>query len=374
MDELSSSALIKVIGLLVLDAVLLLPLLYRNSAFRMGARNWVLLAAFLVMVLHYLIVGDSVSLQNTFILIFGFGLIGLAFIVFNVLPVDQALSGFLIFLRVFAAGFVLVNVFALVTLRGDAFVDGNFTGVTANANMLGAYVAILCVPPLVDARAASKGFLKTGVGVLLLLALAEIFLSRSRAAILVLLAMSLYLLYVSGSLKRIERVAIAMILVVGVASALVVIGTKYEGATAFSTRGVLILQRLEAISERPFVGWGFNSDVFSDRNPDQLFPAMEKGNTVLQFLEEFGIPLGSLLIFLVAVGLVRSLSILRRKGSTRLVAAILVGAAVHLTFETWLLNFFSVLSIAFWMLVMLCNAIPSHVDDGVAQDVAGVPP
>lgn len=371
MNELGGSAILKVAGLLSLDLLLLLPLLYRNSGLRVGRSNWVLAGVFAVIVAHYLLVGTSYSLQNNLILAFGFGLLGLGVILLSVLPVDRTISGLIMMMELFASAFVLANLVALLLVGGEAFVDGNFVGVTANANMLGGYAAILCVPPLIGACVNHGGMRKALSMAMLVLALTIVILSRSRAAILVVFAEAAYLLYYSKAVRSGTRLLLVTGIGIAAVLSLLVIGAKYSDATAFSTRGVLILQRFEAISERPWSGWGFNSDVFSDRNPEQLFPAMEKGNTLLQLLEEFGIPLGAIITLLIALGLARSLSIYRRSKVTRVAGAMLVGAAVHLTFETWLLNFFSVLSLVFWLLLMLANGVPRFVVTAVPRP-AGV--
>ena len=46
----------------------------------------------------------------------------------------------------------------------------------------------------------------------------------------------------------------------------------------------------------------------------------------------------------------------------RALAAVLIGSSIHLMFETWLFNFFAILSVLFWLTVILANcAVPSQV-------------
>lgn len=352
------SSTIKIWALIAADMLLLFPLIHRRRGLRVSRANWYLLGVYLVIVAHYALVGYSITGPTNSILIFGAALFLLCLIISNGIGMDMALRALSLLLATLSLLFVVGNFAALITQGRALFQDGNFMGLTDNANMLGGYLSILCIPPLLQRTDARTPLIRVSVFILLSLALFLIALTRSRAAFLALFAIVLHFVISRDDIRKPQKAVALLMTSMLVAAALIWIGSKYQDTEMFSTRTVLLLQRVEAIGERPWIGWGFNSDVFSDQNPQVLFPPMEKGNTVLAILEEQGIPLGTLLIFAMGFQLWRTVKVLNKKPERRMFAGIVVGSCVHLSFETWMFNFFSVLSILFWMCVLLTNGEP----------------
>ncbi|MBT6307084.1 MAG: hypothetical protein HOJ18_12765, partial [Rhodospirillaceae bacterium] len=57
--------------------------------------------------------------------------------------------------------------------------------------------------------------------------------------------------------------------------------------------------RIDGIKEKPLLGWGFQVNSAKDKfQGPHIFNELEKGNTPLALLEEFGIPFGMLIIIL----------------------------------------------------------------------------
>lgn len=356
---LAQGNLVKVVALLAMFLVLILLLVQGRRGLSLTRGNAAIGFGFLVVLAHYLFVGTSVTGDNTLILGFGveLGVFGLG--LGRLYAPERVLASLSSLMLVFAVGFIAVNLAVLGLLRGEAFVEGNFLGVSANPNMLGGYVAIVCVPPVLMRIPGASASSKVWLGLALLLLLFLLMLSRSRASLIVVAAVLLYFGVTLQHVSRRNKMVLMAIVLALSASALLVIGRKYEGTELFSTRSVLLLQRVEAIYERPALGWGFNSDVFSDRNPKDVFPPMEKGNTVLQVFEEFGVPLGILLLAGLGRIILRSVRSLGESRDGRVLAAVLVGSSIHLMFETWLFNFFAILSVLFWLTVILANCAVS---------------
>jgi len=180
-----------------------------------------------------------------------------------------------------------------------------------------------------------------------------IVLTRSRAALLVVCAASIYLVLTTSHLRRNGKLLLLALIFAGTAGAALQASDKYGDADLLSTRSILVFQRITAISERPWLGWGFNADVYSYYDESNVFPAMEKGNTVLQCFEEFGVPLGSFIVVGLYYLIWRAAMVLRRQPDGLAFSALLIGSGVHLMFETWLFNFPALLSIFFWLALLI---------------------
>lgn len=350
------AAVVKTAALCLLGVACLLRSVLLERRWQLHWSWYGVVVLYAAVVFHYLWVGYSVSSDTNVILAFGAALIAFAGPFRDAAEHWDSAARAPAPLGVAAGAFVASNLAVLVLRGEDAFLDGSLAGVTANPNMLGAYLVILCFPLLVDLATAPLGrSLKALAWSTLAVCVWLVFLTRSRAALLALLAASLVWLvrWARGSLQR----KLGLVAAGGGASALVlaIAGAKYEDVDLFGTRTILLLQRLMAISERPWLGWGFNSSVYTAFDESNVFPSMEKGNTILQALEEFGIPLGSVVVAGVAWLAWRAVSTLGRTRRGTPFAGALVAGAVHLMFETWLFNFPSVLSTYFWTILLTVN-------------------
>ncbi len=358
------------IGLLsLLTAVCFLRANSKLTPFQIS-RGWLaVFLTFAVLLIHYVYIGDSVTSATNEILLCGAILLALSACAANAFSPQALMRGAIAMYSVPMLLFVLVNLIPALTGQEDAFIDGNYAGTTANANMLGAYLA-LCGFPLflhgavVHHNRTLRGLFWGALGACCVL----IWLTRSRAALLVVGVCAVFLVLTSPRLRRSRKLMFIAVIVGTAAVATIQAGDKYGEAELLSTRGILILQRVAAITERPGLGWGFNSDVYNYYDDSNIFPAMEKGNTVLQAFEEFGVPLGLFVVLgLYALVLKVSLKLRKEPGGLAFSAA-LVGCATHLMFETWLFNFPALLSIYFWTMLL----VAAHTQDRARTASAAV--
>jgi O-antigen ligase len=309
---------------------------------------------FIIIAVHYLIVGYSIAAANTFALLNGLALLAVA------ATGSSALSpeAFLTFLRRLAIILTYPMLLYLLALHlgGQGYDEvGNFIGFTENSNMMGGYLALFMFPAvaqnfLMAPRLRAKIIPLLASMVLLFL----IYSTASRAALLSIICGLAFVSFFSKALPR----RIRLLIILGVLASPLFLTTfiqKYEDLSIFSSRLFLYILRFEAISSSPWVGWGLAADVNNTYNEHNIFPPQEKGNTILQLMEEFGIPLGTLFtlaITLVIVSTGRRLSKLR---SMVWVPLFLVAAWVHSMFETWMFNFHSLLAIFFWLTLIVAT-------------------
>lgn len=309
---------------------------------------------YVVIVIHYLYVGDSITDETNVILVCGAALLALSLGASHAFGLHYVLKHAMRLFPIGAAIFLLLNLPPALTGSEEALIDGNFVGTTSNANMLGGYLSLLCFPLLLHgARKFQHRRLRLVCWLLLLTCIYLILLTRSRAAMLVVCVASIFLVLTSVNLQRLRKVIIIAVIFAGTVGAAWYASGKYGDAELLSTRNILLLQRITAISERPWLGWGFNADVYNYYDESNVFPAMEKGNTVLQCLEEFGMPFGSFIIVGIYFLIWRAATVLRRLSHGLAFSAGLVGCAMHLMLETWLFNFTALLAIYFWMVLLL---------------------
>jgi hypothetical protein len=317
--------------------------------------SWLAVAyTYIAIVIHYFYVGYSITDDTNVILGWGAALLALSLCASNAFSLHSLLKFATLLFGIGALGFLLLNLPPALTGSEDALIDGNYVGTTANANMLGGYLSLLCFPLLLHgARKFQRRQLRLVCWMLLLGCSYLILLTRSRASLLVVCVASIFLVLTSEHLERRRKFLILAIIFAGTAAATWYASAKYGEAELLSTRSILLLLRVTAILERPWLGWGFNADVYNYYDDSNVFPAMEKGNTVLQCLEEFGIPFGTFIVLGLCFLIWRAATMLRRQPHGMPFSAALVGCATHLTLETWLFNFQALLAIYFWLVLLI---------------------
>lgn len=309
---------------------------------------------YVAIVIHYFYVGDSITYDTNVILVYGAVLLVLSLSAGNAFSLSQLLKLATLMFGIGALGLLLLNLPPALTGSEDVLIDGNYVGTTANANMLGGYLSLICFPLLLHgARKLHSRQLRLACWLLLVTCCYLILLTRSRAALLVICVVSIFLVVTTRHVRRRGKLLILIVILAGTAAAAWQASNKYGEAELLSTRSILLFQRVTAISERPLLGWGFNADVYNYYDESNVFPAMEKGNTVLQCLEEFGIPFGSFIILGLYFLIWRAAMVLRRQAHGLAFSGAMVGSAMHLMLETWLFNFPALLAIYFWLILLL---------------------
>ena len=305
---------------------------------------------------HYLYIGTSITSSTNEILICGAALLAFVACADNALDLASLIKHAVRLFSVIATVFLLINLQLALTGSEAAFIDGNYVGITANSNMLGGYLALCCFPLFLQcAVTLDSQRLRFFSWVLLVVCCYLILLSRSRAALLAICASSIFVLMTTQRLRRGGKVLFLFAVVAATLTAFMQASEKYGEVELLSTRSILLFQRVTAISERPWLGWGFNSSVYNYYDESNIFPAMEKGNTILQVFEEFGIPFGSVVIIGLFYLIWQAAKTLRQWRYGLAFSATLIGSAVHLMFETWLFNFPALLSIYFWIILLVAG-------------------
>lgn len=343
------------IGMLCLFS--LLCWLSANTRFTVPtvSTSWLAIVfTYFAIVIHYLYISDSITSRTNTILVWGAALLVLSLSASSALGLSRLLKHATALFGIGALIFVLVNLLPALTGNENASIDGNYVGTTANANMLGGYLALYCFPLLFHGATKFRNSqLRLASWLLLGACCYLIVLTRSRAALLVICIASIFLVLTTEHLRRSAKLFLLAVIFTGTTFATLQVSKKYGEAELLSTRTILLFQRVTAISERPWMGWGFNAEVYNYYDESNVFPAMEKGNTVLQSLEEFGIPFGTFIVVGLYCLIWRAAMKLRRQPHGFAFSGTLVGCSVHLMFETWLFNFSSLLSIYFWLILLL---------------------
>lgn len=346
--------IVKIIVLFFIGIAFFAITIFRPHGISITNRFLAIFTSFILIILHYIFFGTSDSIETNEQLVSGFAVIMLSFWVSNALREWSLFTRPINFMLMLSVIFVYINLPLSILDNSESFVEGNYTGITSNANILGGYLAICCMPLLLYGLLQSsdqRG--RTFYIITMVICLYIIIITRSRGAILSVSAASVFMVLTTERLKYSTKfIFTSFISLVSIAGFIQASG-KYADLDLSATRDPLLNQRITAITERPWTGWGFNSDVYSFYYQENAFPAMEKGNTILQIFEEFGLPFGTIIsagivyLFLSTAWRVRQIPIGIAFAST------LVGSLAHLMFETWLFNFQSFLSIYVWIMLLL---------------------
>lgn len=258
---------------------------------------------------------------------------------------------------------VIINDFILLIFGKSStfYVEGNFIGLSSNANTFGLLISVFLLPAVLSFLINIKRL--NGRVILLFLysfnLIYIMFETRSRAALgvfVVLLFTSILIKY----RKKSSRILIGGIFTLALIPAAFLLQdsllNKYENNSKsensiFSTRMVLWIHRIEGIQEKPLLGWGYQVNSAKDKfYGAHIFNELEKGNTPLAILEEFGTPLGMAIIFLLYSFAIR---ILKLSIEYSIVPLIIIGALAHSMFETWLFNFNGYFTWILWVMIFL---------------------
>ncbi len=310
-----------------------------------------------MIIIHYLIVDYSVNLENTIKLATWLALlvsISLLCPAYGSEICLRKLSTWISYAAIIILGFSL----ALAT-TGRAFAESAFLGFTDNPNIMGAYLALIVAPAISFKYNSSKKVLgKTTFGLLFIICIILIYMTKSRAA---LFALSISIVYVVYTLKTVSTLKKIFLFFPILCSpfALSSFFMKYSDGAIFFSREYLMKLRLENIADRPYFGWGFGAAVNNTFDKFHIFPAAEKGNTVLQFFEEFGIIFGSFLLVFLLILIVKTIQKLTNSYCRPDLSIFLLACCAHSMMETWLLNFNSILSLYFWTVLFFACTLKS---------------
>lgn len=260
--------------------------------------------------------------------------------------------------------YVVLGLVYFLFFPQQSYEEGNFRGFTSNSNYYALFLSVFFWPFLCInfIKANKRSYKKWAFLFLMVLCLFLILESRSRTSLIVTILISALLFSklilrwdLFNSLGRILRTTcLAAVLVILVYTndfftnkyAYEVI--NFDGL--FSTRTILIEYRLQGISERPLLGWGYSINSMEGRmEAPWIFNNYEKGTTILALIEEFGIFLG---IFFFSILLWFGIIAFRVLLFSPLTSSVIIGSLIHSTFETWLFNFNSFYCWLFWIAII----------------------
>lgn len=239
--------------------------------------------------------------------------------------------------------------------------DSNFHGIIQNSNTLALYLAVFISPYLFHELFINS---KTKfIFIIKFTLIIDVFflllITHSRTSIVVFLIIGIY--YFLFNNPRLKSKLIGIVILLFIISTTLFLTSnninKYlyknnNTQTLTSTRDLLWIARLKAINEKPYFGWGYQVNEYNYVDKYNQFNKLEKGNTLLAIIEEFGIIFG--IIFIIILNYLFYQVYLKLKYIHELsyVTVTLIAVLFHSLLETWLFNFNGLLAIFFWMIII----------------------
>ncbi|MFD1579896.1 O-antigen ligase family protein [Ramlibacter ginsenosidimutans] len=316
-------------------------------------------------------IDPSISLERAFLNI---AAVGVLWVFSKCASAEDQLRVILAFSAACIIVVILASLPAYVGQPASAYFQGNFRGYFSNSNSLAHYAAF--ATPLCCAGLLQRSRRIRGVALLTLVYLVYVLLdSRSRAAFAAVLLSSLIVFF--GSRRRVITPMNLLILAPGIAFALYVFvqfaTNKYEGVDTVGTRLYLWQIHLDAITQRPQLGWGIGINPVDFKlytAPGYNYLAdTEKGSSYISLPEELGLWFAIPFFLILLPQLAQRLYAAYVHGhkyanaAMRLVpAGLVLGSLVHASFESWLFSFGNPLAFSFWMscIYLASHATPSR--------------
>tara|TARA_Y100001935_G_scaffold255665_1_gene271053 strand:+ start:6660 stop:7778 length:1119 start_codon:yes stop_codon:yes gene_type:complete len=273
--------------------------------------------------------------------------------------IQSAIKLFFIFLSIITI--LPSNILLLLGQRENFTVDGNFKSIFANANMFAMYLSIFVYPYILYLDKFFKSFLWgkyfyyfLNFNIFYLILISG---SRINLGLFIIASIFFYLNdpkkgFQSQSLpKAISILSLSAITLFVFFNEFLISFIFKNQLSIFTTRIPLWLSRINAISEKPFFGWGYNVNEFYFYNKYTVFNELEKGSTILAMIEEFGIFLGILLIIIFILVLYNGFKQYSKIPHSQYLGLVLLLVPFHLLVETWILNFNSLFALFIWFLI-----------------------
>ena len=119
---------------------------FSKGVFKVTKTSFLILFLYVLIVIHYLLVGLSLDSENSLNLLFGCILFLALTLMGNVIDSSILFYWMKRILLGTSIIYVIVNFVAYVFFKDRLTNDGNFLGVADNPNMLGSYVSVVGVP------------------------------------------------------------------------------------------------------------------------------------------------------------------------------------------------------------------------------------
>lgn len=273
--------------------------------------------------------------------------------------IQSAIKLFFMFLSIITI--LPSNILLLLGQRENFTVDGNFKSIFSNANMFAMYLSIFVYPYILYLDKFFKRFLwgKYFYYFLNFNIFYLILISGSRINLVLFIIASIFF-YLNDEKKGFQFQSLPKIISIFSLSGIFIfvflneffMGFIFKGQLSiFTTRIPLWIARLNAISEKPLFGWGYNVNEFYFYNKYNVFNELEKGSTVLAIIEEFGVFLGIFFIIVFVLVFYNAFKQYLKTPNTHYIGLIILLVPFHLMVETWILNFNSLFALFIWFII-----------------------
>lgn len=240
----------------------------------------------------------------------------------------------------------------LITHPESAYYGNLFQGIYANPNSLALCISVLLMPYYINNifNVKSKYLHEKVILINLFIIL---FLTGSRTGLLVSVIILIIVLlknYKSTKLKHLILGTLIGFILIVFSNNFIDFIDKGNKDSLLTTRSMLYENRIEGIYTRPYTGWGYQVNEFHYADEHNDFKQLEKGNTYLALIEEFGLFLGPIIIIILIKIYLNSLKL-----NTELyfISLIILASLIHSNSETWIFIMHGNSGIAFWMSVII---------------------
>jgi O-antigen ligase len=358
----SNINIIKIIFFSIMNFILFLVYAQRNKKYYFFGRKIKLIFTFVLLIFFHTVFFSfkkSESMVETYSTLTVFTMIYLLLKLYGKLKVLKVYDKFLTLITYYILG---SSTLILLFINSPVFYSGeNFHGLVSNSNTLGLY--FIFITPFVVNKFFNHPHWKNKIylKVLLLLDIIWIvFLTKSRTALGVIIIILLLFLFFRKKNVFAKFKLIFFTSIVGSVFIFTfaqnfnsfIMKNDKEDTSLFMTREALWGARIYAITQKPYFGWGYTVNEFTEFIPGHVNNSKEKGNTVLAIFEEFGLIFGSLLLLILLSIFKYAITIYRYQKDKVYLAITIIGILFHSMLETWILNFSSFLAIIFWFVIL----------------------
>lgn len=271
----------------------------------------------------------------------------------------------------FTAIFLISSDLILLVFNSSIFyVDSNFRGILQNSNTLALYLSVFIAPVIFHLYFLSFQLKKS---FFIFIILSNIFyillLTKSRTGIVIFIIIGIYFYLFNNPKLKSKLKGIIYVLFFIILSLIIFnnkiadIIYKNNKESITSTRNILWIARITAIKEKPFFGWGYQINEYSYIDKYHEFNKLEKGNTILALIEEFGFIFGSIIIFMLIYIFYKILKIINTMKNYYFINITIIATLLHSLLETWLFNFNGLLTMFFWLIILSTLELKKDINE-----------
>ena len=348
---LSNINIVKIIVFSIVNFSLIILYLRRNNRYYIFDRKIKLIFKFVLLIFFHTILFSFKKVESLIEVYSTLTVLTMIFLFLKLYGKSKVLKFFSTYVTIMTYYILGSSTLILLFFNSPMFYSGtNFHGLVSNSNTLGLY--FIFITPFLINKFFNNAKWKKNIyfKVLVLLDIIWIvFLTRSRTAFFVLIVILLLFLFFKSKnsfskFKLIFNISIiCSILTITFPqtfSSFIVKDAK-DNSALFMSREALWGARIYAISQKPYTGWGYTVNEFTEFIPGHVNNSKEKGNTILAILEEFGLIFGSLILLMLYAVFKKAIIIYQYQKDKLYLAITIIAILLHSMLETWILNFSS---------------------------------